>query len=283
MSTVFKYTLRPGSKKDLCPACHKKTFVPYIETESGAEVFSAGRCDREHHCGYFQKPESNEPIYTPKFEEVEVKTDYISLEVLESHYLKPNQSNFINFLFSKFEPGKVFEAEQRYFLSDFNNTKAVIFWQIDQLERVRSGKIMDYNPETGKRLKDESGKSAINWIHKKPFNLKQCLFGLHLSKEYPDKPIGIVESEKTAVIMSIKEPRLIWVACGSLNGFKMDYLAPLRLRKIIAFPDKGCFEIWNETANKLNEVGFSITVNDVLEKNTNASKGDDIADLIIWT
>jgi hypothetical protein len=139
---------------------------------------------------------------------------------------------------------------------------------------------MEYNPTTGKRVKDENGKSAINWIHKKPFNLKQCLFGLHLSKEYPDKVIGIVESEKTAVIMQINEPRLIWMACGSLNGFKMEYLAPLRLRKIIGFPDKGCFEIWNQTAEKLNEIGFSIVINEVLENNPVAKIGDDIADLI---
>lgn len=278
---AFKYTLRPGSKKDICPACHKKTFVPYIETDTGKEVDNAGRCDREQHCGYFKKPESNEAIYSPKYEETEVKTDYISLEVLDKHFSGENKNNFISFLLSKFESEKVKEAEYKYFLSDFNNTNSVVFWQIDQLERVRSGKIMEYNPNTGKRVKDESGKSAINWIHKKPFNLKQCLFGLHLCKECPDKPVGIVESEKTAVIMSIKEPRIIWMACGSLNGFKLEYLAPIRLRKIIGFPDKGCFDIWNETAQKLNEQGFSIIINPVLENNTNASKGDDIADHIL--
>lgn len=277
--TIFKYTLRTGSKKDLCPNCGKKTFVPYIEAETGNEVPNAGRCDREQHCGYFQKPESNEPIYAPKFEAVEVKIDYISLQVLESYYLRPNYNNFLKFLLSKFDIEKVLEAEQKYFLSDYKN-REVIFWQIDQLERVRSGKIMDYNPDTGKRIKDEAGKSSINWIHKQPYNLKQCLFGLHLSKEYPEKQIGIVESEKTAVIMSINEPRIIWLACGSLNGFKIEYLAPLRLRKIIGFPDKGCFNIWKETADKLNELGFSITINDVLENNTNAKQGDDIADLI---
>lgn len=279
MKTGFKYTLRAGSKKDECPNCGKKTFVPYLETETGNELEGFGRCDREQHCGFFNKPESNAPIIAPAFEEVEVKTDYISLEVLERYYLGPNENNFLNFLRSKYNEGKVFESEQKYLLSD-HNKKSVIFWQIDQNERVRSGKIMEYNPETGKRVKDETGKSAINWVHKKPFNLKQCLFGLHLMKENPEKPVGIVESEKTAVLMSINEPRIIWMACGSLNGFKLEYLAPLRLRKIIGFPDKGCFDIWNETANKLNESGFEITINPVLENNPKANQGDDIADLI---
>lgn len=273
----FKYTLRTGSKKDVCPACNKKTYVPYIETETGNEI-DAGRCDREQHCGYFKKPETNEPIFTPKHEAIEVKTDYIHPSILEKHFLLPNENNFLQFLRSKYPIEKVKEVESLYFLSDYG--RSVIFWQIDQLERIRSGKIMEYNPATGKRVKDENGKSLINWMHKKPFNLKQCLFGLHLSKEYPDKVIGIVESEKTAIIMQINEPRLIWMACGSLNGFKMEYLAPLRLRKIIGFPDKGCFEIWNSTAEKLNEIGFSIMINEVLENNPVAKIGDDIADLI---
>lgn len=269
---TFKYTLRTGSKKDQCPACNKKTYVPYLETESGNEI-DAGRCDREQKCGYHKKPESNEPIYAEKHEEVEIKTDYISNEVLEKYFNLKNTSNFYTWLLSKFPKRDVVRAEYDYLLC--SKGEAVIFWQIDQLERVRSGKVMEYNPTTGKRTKN------IDWIHKQPFNLKQCLFGLHLSKEDRSKPIAIVESEKTAVIMSIKEPKLIWMACGSLNGFKMEYLAPLRLRKIIGFPDKGCFEKWQEVADTLNEKGFDITISDILENNINANLGDDIADLIL--
>ena len=36
---------------------------------------------------------------------------------------------------------------------------AVVFWQIDRDNNIRTGKIMEYNPETGKR----SG--LINWVH----------------------------------------------------------------------------------------------------------------------
>lgn len=268
----FKYTLRTGSKKDHCPACNKKTYTPYLETESGNEI-EAGLCDRIQKCGYHKKPESNEPIYAPKNEEVEIKTDYIENETLYKYFERKNTSNFYTWLLTKFSKKEVVQAEYDYLLS--SKGAAVIFWQVDQLERVRSGKIMEYNQATGKRSKN------IDWIHKQPFNLKQCLFGLHLSKEDRIKPIAIVESEKTAIIMSIKEPSLIWMACGSLNGFKLEYLAPLRLRKILGFPDKGCFDNWNEVAKNLNEKGFDITISDILENNTNANLGDDIADLVI--
>ena len=39
---------------------------------------------------------------------------------------------------------------------------SVIYWQIDTKGRVRTGKVMKYNPETGHRIKDAGG---INWIH----------------------------------------------------------------------------------------------------------------------
>ena len=53
---------------------------------------------------------------------------------------------------------------------------------------------MQYNPETGKRMKHQSG--AIDWVHNKlkksrqlleDFNLQQCFFGEHLLNTYPEK------------------------------------------------------------------------------------------------
>jgi hypothetical protein len=41
-------------------------------------------------------------------------------------------------------------------------SKEVIFCQIDVIGKVRSGKIMQYNPTTGKRIKHQSG--AIDWF-----------------------------------------------------------------------------------------------------------------------
>ncbi len=43
-------------------------------------------------------------------------------------------------------------------------TSEVIFWQIDIQGKVRTGKIMQYNPDTGRRLKHESG--AIKTVSK---------------------------------------------------------------------------------------------------------------------
>ena len=52
-----RYSLEKGSKKHHCPDCNKKTFVLYIDTETGdylPEQF--GRCDREGKCSFHLNP-----------------------------------------------------------------------------------------------------------------------------------------------------------------------------------------------------------------------------------
>lgn len=57
MNTEHRYTLEKGSKKHHCPDCNKKTFVLYIDTETGDYLPEQyGRCDRESNCSYHLNP-----------------------------------------------------------------------------------------------------------------------------------------------------------------------------------------------------------------------------------
>ncbi|MEC5173906.1 DUF6965 family protein [Chryseobacterium nepalense] len=52
-----RYRLEKGSKKYHCPSCNKKTFVLYIDTETGHNLPKHyGRCDRENNCLYHLNP-----------------------------------------------------------------------------------------------------------------------------------------------------------------------------------------------------------------------------------
>lgn len=52
-----RYSLEKGSKKHHCPDCNKKTFVLYIDTETGEYLPEQyGRCDRESKCSYHLNP-----------------------------------------------------------------------------------------------------------------------------------------------------------------------------------------------------------------------------------
>jgi hypothetical protein len=53
----YKFSLDKGSKKFFCPKCNKRTFVKYIDTETGSYLNDEfGRCDSETNCGYHSTP-----------------------------------------------------------------------------------------------------------------------------------------------------------------------------------------------------------------------------------
>lgn len=115
---------------------------------------------------------------------------------------------------------------------------------------------MKYDPNTGHRIKDEAVGGRITWVHslmkrngalKADWELTQCLFGEHLLPEYPNKPVALVESEKTAVICSAVMSKYIWLATGGKSQFN-ERLNVLQSRDIIAFPDVDGYETWTEKA-----------------------------------
>ena len=164
----------------------------------------------------------------------------------------------------------------------------IIYWQIDTKGRVRTGKVMRYNPETGHRIKDTGG---INWIHsimKKQkllpvdYNLVQCLFGEHLLKMYPDKVVALVESEKSALIASGVYPEYIWLATGGKSQLSIDKLKVLKGRTVIMFPDVDGYEYWKNKAKDVEVIGCKVVVSDLLENNATDEDRANKIDLADW-
>lgn len=281
----FKYSLETGSKKYHCPACNKKTFVRYIDIETGNYLHeNIGRCDREEKCKYHRKPETEfiETFnYIAPVEKPQSYHNYNLVSKSNSHF---NENNFVQYLYNTFPNEKVKNVIDKYKLGTSKHwTGSTIFWQIDNQNKVHHGKVMLYDKSNGKRLKNNVGKGYISSVRSvlklDHFNLKQCLFGLHLVDEKA-KSIAVVEAEKTAIVMSIIMPEYIWLSTGSLTGFKYENLQPIRKYNIIAFPDKDCFNTWQTKADELKKYGFKINVNDILE-NSNLPKGSDIADIVL--
>jgi len=209
------------------------------------------------------------------------------------------ESDFVQFLENMFNNIPIDEVCNMYRLGATKDRR-VIFWQIDFEGKVRTGKIMAYNPETGKRVHDQSG--AIDWVHNKlkrtgelpdDFNLAQCYFGEHLLPKYPDRTVGVVESEKTAVIASLLKPEFVWLAAGNLNGLTIEKSKVLRGRSVILFPDLGKklptrpipFELWKGKAAEIKRAyGCKVIVSDLLERTATdeaRESGLDVADYFI--
>ncbi|MDI3505278.1 MAG: hypothetical protein PWQ81_500 [Bacteroidota bacterium] len=200
-------------------------------------------------------------------------------------------SNFVQFLCNYFPKDKIKKAVEVYALGATKNNE-VIFWQIDVNGKIRTGKIMQYNPKTGKRVKNKTG--AINWVHNKlkktnsgydNFNLRQCYFGEHLLRLYPDKPVAIVEAEKTAVITSIVIPQYNWLAAGNLNGLNIEKSKVFEHRDIVLYPDAGCYEKWRKKMTEIrSQIPCQIAISELIEYHATPQEieaGYDIADYII--
>ena len=298
---MYKYSLHKKSIKHKCPQCKNNRLVLYVDNETGDYLsLDVGRCDREINCGYHFTPKSyfkNEnKFYNPYVKNTELikigKSNYHSDGELHNSLNNYDKNNFVQFLYSKFNIDKVTDLLNEYKIGTLESWhNGTVFWQIDIQNKIRAGKIIIYN-KNGKRTK------YINWIHSiqvkkkiiESFSLKQCLFGEHLISKY-DKPIAIVESEKTACIMNIMFKKYLWLATGSLQGLNDKKIEVLRNRTIILYPDLGIegkngspYTKWKSICEALKSNGYDIKISDLLEtKGTEneREKGFDIADYFL--
>ena len=238
----------------------------------------------------FPKPKHRPVLFPPNHPHTTpVEFDLIPKKLVEKSV--SCNSHFVLFLRQHFNEEQIKEAMNNYSLGATKN-KEVIFWQIDINGKVRTGKIMQYNSETGRRIKHKSG--AINWVHNKlkktdptfvDFKLSQCYFGEHLLRLHPCKPVAIVEAEKTAIIASMLFDNYIWLAAGNLNGITAEKSTVLRERDIVLFPDAGCFEKWNKKKDEiLNEIFCHLDISNLVETHATPQQshdGYDIADFIL--
>jgi len=147
--------------------------------------------------------------------------------------------------------GQIVSAANRYRLGS-SKEGGVIFWEIDAQQQVHTGKIMYYQSDCHR-----DKQHTPTWVHSlmksqlpADYELQHCLFGLHLltsaisstedrsvAVQSAGQKIAIVESEKTAVILSEIVKDFIWMSCGGLQMFKPELLAPLVNHKVVVFPD----------------------------------------------
>ena len=288
---THKYILEPYKGLNTryhCPNCKQKdkTFSLYIDTETGEHLHpTVGRCNRESNCGYHYTPkqyfqDNHISFDTPQpkiFKQKAVISKQKPVSFIPFNIFKATQqgyktNHFFNFLVDSFGYSVAVKVTKRYEIATSKHWQgATVFWQIDTKGNIRTGKIMLYDAETGKRVKKPY--NHITWAHihinQPDFELKQCFFGEHLLNEDNKKPVGLVESEKTAIICSIYYPELIWLAVGSLTNLNAEKCKVLKGRTVILFPDLNGFEKWSKKAKELNSqfTGTKFIVSELLERN----------------
>lgn len=295
----YRYSLQPykgNSTRHRCPACKApKSFTYYMDTETDDPVhWTVGRCNREIKCGYHYKPkqffEANPGINRPGFFTRPVIAPVKPPSLIPVNYFNDSmnsykQNNFVKFLINRFGADVATQAIQRYCIGTSHHWPgASVFWQIDACGNLRTGKIMLYNAHTGKRVRKPF--NHITWMHRRvnmpDYELRQCFFGEHLLCDR-QKPVAIVESEKTAIIASIYYPNRIWLASGSLSNLTRQKFEVLRGRYVTLFPDLKGFNKWLNKAYEFNDIA-QISISDKLEYKAckaDYENGLDLADYLL--
>ena len=169
-------------------------------------------------------------------------------------------------LYTKFTRERVDYTLHRYRVGATKDGRTV-FWGIDLRDRPRTGKVMRYGND-GHRLKGCPG--AFNWVHSilgLEQRAPQCLFGEHILggnvTPLPTESIALVESEKTAIIMSILVPRTLWLATGGKQNFKHEILWTICELDVAVYPDADALDAWAEKIEILNrEHGYRMYIPD---------------------
>ena len=167
-------------------------------------------------------------------------------------------------------------AAERYRLGKSKSGKT-IFWMIDEVGQVLDGHI---------------GSSWVSQMlqHRYPDLLSglptlHCLFGLHLVTM---GTVCLVESERSAVILSEIFPQYTWLAWVYTANLTIDRLEPLKGHRVVLYPRASetmedytfCSEI---AAQARSLYALDITVNDILERHATPSqkaKNIDLVDFI---
>ena len=306
MENNYRFRLKPykvPSDRTDCPNCHhRRCFVPYIDTE-GRISFPpyVGRCNRENNCGYHYPPKQffrdhpetkgeldarSIPSFIPTPPRPQVEPYYFPVSIMEQSMRCYQANNFYLFLKGRFGENAAKDMMRKFHIGTARNRKgSCVFWQVDVEGRIRDAKVMLYNADDGHRIKEV----APTWAHTLtgvPLErIRQCFFGEHLLSVYPDKPVGIVESEKTVVIASYYVQKFVWLATGGSGGmFGKANLEILKGRKVVLFPDLGQMANWQKKACQMRLQGIDASVHDYLEKHVTKEekeKGLDIADYLL--
>lgn len=326
MMKKYEYSLDRRNGRDfihICPKCRKREFRRYVNNDTMEYLAEdVGKCNRQVKCKYHkppiehfhEHPEKKRKEYSTEYRQQanniasKVSSKDIEYDIIDRKYVQMSMSDklcintFTRWLFNlignhpEYGIDMVKSVIQKYNLGgSYRINGSVVFWQIDYNNHVRTGKIMFYNQQTGKRIKDEKRPNMINWIHyylkkehtlKEDFKLGQCFYGEHLLKEFPNATVAVFESEKTAIVASILFPTLVCIASGGLGGLNIQKCKVLANRHVLFFPDLGCYQQWKEKVECIAKQIFfsSYSINEVLEKNATEeekAKGLDLCDYIV--
>ncbi len=259
---IAKFEENP-KKKGTCPQCERKgVFRYYVGLEQ-----TFGKCERKNSCGYHNKPKSKDLT--------ELKIPKSEPEILSVYPDENELKNIIDkydSVFHKICKEKLdipIEHFKKWNIGSNGNLTAFIFR--NRNNKFYNIKFVEYD-EKGKRNKAQTPYSLKPKSKNEKYPL--CLFGEHLIS---DKPICIVESEKTAFLADFIYPQFNWLATSSSTGLTDEKISVLFNKEVFYFPDADKAGRENSSIKNLSKHKINFKIIDLFPERED---GYDLADSI---
>ena len=289
-------------QKQVCPRCHHRSLVLYIDRETGKPLGeNCGKCDHEQSCGYNLTPKQYakdnhinlrggalrpSPMETAPLQPLRVPNDYV--REAEKHAW---DSPLVVWLSNIFNRETVEKAVSLYHVGQIG--QYTVFPQIGLDGWTRTGKMIAYRPD-GHRDRD----AGADWLHtylrrcghgkEVEGELHQCLFGLRLLRgRSASTLVRVFEGEKSALAMTCYDiamgaGNVVNLATGGCAMLKKLLVASATILQgfdsITLFPDAGEAERWERDVAESGLVGLlKVSVNTELER---YDWNTDIADVL---
>ena len=153
-------------------------------------------------------------------------------------------------------------------------TGRTIFWMIDDMMTPLDAHIGDGWLSQMLKAREEL---LAYWT------VKHCLFGLHLVDG--SKPIGIVESEASAVILSELFPECVWLAYATISHLTLEFLSPLVGRTVTIYPrtdpNMNTYVFFLDYANIVRQhYDIDLRIDTTLEQHATANQKERCIDIV---
>lgn len=220
-----------------CHSCGETTLPPKLYKNSKGELFKWNRtlnklektvtqnCYTKETYQYNPKSQlltNNKDLYKSKSSKI------VEDKIVQKSLEKPMSNNLCKYLYVNFDTKRVKQVIKDYRIgTSYNNF--TVFWFINASGNAQKSKSILYQ-SNGKRT------NQIRVKFKNEQGYYFCLYGEHLLKD-ENKPIILVESEKSAIICSIKLPQYNWLAYSGINGLTFTKLHALKNKEILIIPD----------------------------------------------
>lgn len=161
----------------------------------------------------------------------EKNQQFIDKDIVNRYYNRKPENNLLRYLRNTYGNTKVDLVKKMYYIGTCKEL-GTIFWSINSENKAQKAKISFYKLN-GKRT------NYFKVPYKNEDGYYNCLFGEHLIniKKNKNKPIVLVESEKTAIVCTLHYPQYVWLSYGGINGLTNEKTQVLIGRKVLLVPD----------------------------------------------